>query len=223
MKTILNICLVPDPADEIATSFANEAITYSKQLNGICKSYYELDPLLNSSIYSKPHCTLTHVVLTEINENQQYLQSLRNSLISIIGQPFPLTITGVSASLHAMFSKKDIIEDRINSIQALAYWLVVKKSLDLVNLQKRVIASVEAQGNCITACQEYYEPHFTLWANTIANTRPTALSSQALEKSLGYNKSSFVLPCKIAVGNCGPHGQVRDWVTDISRLRCFSE
>ncbi|WP_025386163.1 hypothetical protein [Legionella oakridgensis] len=210
LPEIINVCLVPDEAHSIGKDFIAAAIALSSQFNAITPSYYQLDSHRHDGIYSKPHCTIAHI---KIPLNPDCLQSLKYYLQDIIGHSIEVQVTGLTSSVAGIFSKTAIIKGFHDPTLALAYWLQVAPTVDLINLQSLIVHKVRNKGTCITAQQEQYEPHFTLWAKQVEQNQQSRRVNNDLMHQVLYTKPPFLLPCTIALGNCGPNGQVRKFVT----------
>jgi len=181
-KQLINICLIPDKSDKKAMDFINEAIEVSKQLNRLSPSYYELKKRPESSIDSLPHCTISHVVIPYSGDDDKtMLHAVKEAVETVISaDKITLSIDTFVASQANIFSKKDIINNIDNLTQARAYWFHVTKTQELMQLQSNVVERLSKYGTCITAQGEQYEPHFTLWANTVEQKTPFAVCDEEL-------------------------------------------
>jgi len=99
-------------------------------------------------------------------------------------------------------------------------WLNVRPTRALVEFRQSALDLLDTilpQEACLTARSERYNPHFTLWVNEAEAKRNDPLPAV----NWGEILPPAEVPCRIALGDCGPCGQIRRYTDNASRLDSF--
>ncbi|MEJ0063724.1 MAG: hypothetical protein WDO70_11165 [Alphaproteobacteria bacterium] len=209
LDTLLNICLVPDEEAPPTLSFRRAAIKLSRRLNQRAPSYYELSEIPGNDMrLSLPHCTLMHVRVA-----QETVREVQYQLTHLVGTTFPIETRGIaslscvpkfdSAALLSRGKSHGMNRDELHHMD----WIEVRAKTPLLRLQERIVnslAGVVPPEDFLTRRGDDYMPHIAV--------RIDHDTSEMARRILVVDRSDIpqnqVVACRVAIGNCGPQGQV---------------
>ncbi len=209
---ILNVCLMPDETDSEGKQFNQSIVDVSEKLNALTPSEYLVNNRPNASIDSWAHCSVIHA---RVPNDAGTMASLTKALESVMGETLNVRVARLASLKAKAFIRNALIAgDKTNSWRGSdMYWSYVEKSPELLALQERIAAllmEVVGKDALITPRGEGYNPHFTLW---IRFSGQNDLVPEVQEKM-----PQKPIPCCVRLGNCGPIGQVRNFVDKAKKL-----
>lgn len=206
-QRLINVCLVPDRRDPRAAEIERRAVAFSSALNERSPSVYRLSdaPGAQSRDDSFAHCTLMHF---RVPDDVETLSAVGDALAPILGRPVEVQITGGQEIESKAFIRDEILAGGEGVHPARVAWLAVQKSSELEALQGSVVRALEGalqgRSHLLTPRGSAYAPHFTCWADFENAPFPSERGFRG-EPPVGNVR------CRVALGDCGPVGQVRSF------------
>ncbi len=230
-NVVFNLCLVPDPASKEAQNYREKIVAASEWLADHAPTCYtlHLNPKADSTIGSHVHATVTHVVIQNPAANRPIIENeFAAALEEMVGQKIDLPSIGLTFfssgapfDRRAQATKQEKLRE-LMGIKDRVIWgaITLTDELKKARYNAEYILNYASNGlaTCIGASGNNMIPHHTAFVQRIVGGDKRG-NLPALPWHM--NPALQTVPHVLAVGTCGPWGQVTEFTTKPEKVKKF--